>query len=95
MVPREAAIAADSGPLPIIESVASPWQPLLVRVPVPAVPAACKGNQLLTDSGCETNGYGNFDKIWFWRTPTAKCEQEGKCVPYSQWDKSYREVQGQ
>ena len=62
---------------------------------VPAVPAACKGNQLLTDSGCETNGYGNFDKIWFWRTPTAKCEQEGKCVPYSQWDKSYREVQGQ
>jgi putative spermidine/putrescine transport system substrate-binding protein len=62
---------------------------------VPAVPAACKGNALLTDSGCETNGFGNFDKIWFWRTPTAKCEQEGHCIPYSQWDKSYREVQGQ
>jgi putative spermidine/putrescine transport system substrate-binding protein len=62
---------------------------------VPAVPDACTGNALLTDAGCETNGYGLFDKIWFWRTPTAKCEQEGRCVPYSQWDKSYREVQGQ
>jgi len=50
---------------------------------------------MLTDSGCETNGFGNFEKIWFWRTPTAKCEKEGHCVPYSQWDKSYREVQGQ
>jgi putative spermidine/putrescine transport system substrate-binding protein len=62
---------------------------------VPAVPAACTGNALLTDAGCELNGYGNFDKIWFWRTPTAKCEQEGRCVPYAQWDKAYREVQGQ
>ena len=62
---------------------------------VPAVPAACKGNELLGDSGCETNGFGNFDKIWFWRTPTSKCEQEGNCVPYSQWDKGYRQVMGQ
>ena len=30
---------------------------------VPAVPAACKGNELLTDDGCETNGFDNFDKI--------------------------------
>ena len=36
---------------------------------VPAVPAACKGNALLTDAGCETNGFGNFEKIHFWRTP--------------------------
>ncbi len=41
---------------------------------VPSVPAACKGNELLTDEGCATNGYDNFDKIRFWRTPTAKCE---------------------
>jgi putative spermidine/putrescine transport system substrate-binding protein len=40
---------------------------------VPAVPAACTGNELLTDSGCETNGMDNFDKIWFWRTPTTDC----------------------
>ena len=62
---------------------------------VPAVPAACKGNELLTDAGCSTNGFDNFEKIWFWRTPTGKCESEGTCVPYSQWDKAYREVMSQ
>ena len=62
---------------------------------VPAVPAACKGNSLLTDTGCDTNGFANFDKIWFWRTPIGKCESEGSCVPYSQWAKDYIAVQGQ
>jgi putative spermidine/putrescine transport system substrate-binding protein len=61
---------------------------------VPAVPAACKGDALLTDTGCATNGFDNFEKIWFWRTPTAKCEQEGKCVPYSQWAKDYIAILG-
>jgi putative spermidine/putrescine transport system substrate-binding protein len=36
---------------------------------VPSVPAACKGNALLTDAGCATNGGDNFEKIQFWRTP--------------------------
>ena len=27
---------------------------------VPSVPAACKGNALLTDEGCATNGYRRF-----------------------------------
>jgi putative spermidine/putrescine transport system substrate-binding protein len=61
---------------------------------VPAVPAACKGNALLTDTGCDTNGFANFDKIWFWRTPIGKCENEGTCVPYSQWAKDFIAVQG-
>jgi putative spermidine/putrescine transport system substrate-binding protein len=61
---------------------------------VPAVPAACKGNALLTDTGCDTNGFGNFGKIYFWRTPIGKCEAEGSCVPYSQWSKDYVAVQG-
>jgi putative spermidine/putrescine transport system substrate-binding protein len=53
---------------------------------VPAVPAACKGNALLTDTGCETNGFNNFEKIHFWRTPVAKCEsQSAGCVPYYRW----------
>ena len=53
---------------------------------VPSVPAACKGNALLTDSGCETNGFGNFEKIHFWRTPVAKCtSQTAGCVPYYRW----------
>lgn len=53
---------------------------------VPAVPAACKGNALLTDTGCDTNGMPNFDRIHFWRTPVAKCaSQSAGCVPYYRW----------
>ena len=53
---------------------------------VPSVLSACKGNALLTDAGCETNGLGNFDKIKFWRTPVAKCAtQSAGCVPYYRW----------
>ena len=29
---------------------------------VPSVPAACKGNALLTDAGCATNGFDNFEQ---------------------------------
>ncbi len=61
---------------------------------VPTVPAACKGNALLGEKGCETNGSENFEKIWFWRTPTAKCEKESSCVPYSQWAKDYIAILG-
>lgn len=61
---------------------------------VPAVPAACKGNALLTDSGCATNGMDNFDKIWFWRTPTEKCETQTDCVPYHEWVTAYVGVIG-
>ncbi len=62
---------------------------------VPVALAACKGNALLTDTGCETNGLGNFDKIHFWRTPTAKCETQGDaCVPYYRWVSDYIAVLG-
>ena len=62
---------------------------------VPAVPAACTGNELLTDEGCATNGFNDFDKIWFWRTPTAECSDgAGDCVPYSEWVNSYIAVIG-
>lgn len=60
---------------------------------VPAVPAACKGNELLGDTGCDTNGMANFDKIKFWRTPVAKCSQ-GTCVPYYRWVTDYIAVIG-
>nr|WP_246770918.1 ABC transporter substrate-binding protein [Aestuariivirga sp. YIM B02566] len=62
---------------------------------VPAVTAACKGNALLTDAGCDTNGLGNFDKISFWRTPVAKCaSQSAGCVPYYRWVSDYIAVLG-
>jgi putative spermidine/putrescine transport system substrate-binding protein len=60
---------------------------------VPAVPAACIGNALLGDTGCATNGFDNFDKIHFWRTPEATCAQ-GTCVPYSRWATDYVAVMG-
>jgi putative spermidine/putrescine transport system substrate-binding protein len=61
---------------------------------VPAVPAACKGNALLGDTGCETNGAGNFEKIQFWRTPVTKCGGERVCVPYHEWVTRYIAVIG-
>jgi putative spermidine/putrescine transport system substrate-binding protein len=61
---------------------------------VPAVPAACQGNDLLGAEGCKTNGFENFDKISFWRTPVADCGGSKTCVPYSKWVESYIAVMG-
>ncbi|WP_407642422.1 ABC transporter substrate-binding protein [Arboricoccus pini] len=62
---------------------------------VPVVPSACKGNALLTDTGCATNGYDNFAKIAFWRTPVAKCASQAEgCVPYSRWASDYIAILG-
>ena len=47
---------------------------------VPVMLAACKGNALLTDAGCDTNGLGNFDKIHFWRTPVGEVRDAGRCL---------------
>ena len=62
---------------------------------VPVNLAACKGNALLTDAGCDTNGLGDFDKIHFWKTPTAKCDTQGDaCVPYYRWVSDYIAILG-
>ena len=62
---------------------------------VPVVPAACDGNELLGAEGCKTNGIENFDKISFWKTPTADCfGSGGACVPYADWVTSYVAVMG-
>ena len=60
----------------------------------PAVPDACKGNALLTEEGCKTNGFENFEKIKFWKTPVAKCATQGECVPYYRWVSDYIGVIG-
>ena len=61
---------------------------------VPATPDACKGNKLLGDEGCKTNGIDDFDKIHFWRTPRSKCASQGTCVPYYRWVTDYIAVLG-
>ncbi|MDI9777887.1 ABC transporter substrate-binding protein [Pseudomonas putida] len=58
---------------------------------LPAVPAACTGNELLGAEGCKTNGFDNFDKIAFWKTPQA---QGGKFVPYNRWTQDYIAIMG-
>ncbi|MFB2550719.1 ABC transporter substrate-binding protein [Ensifer soli] len=61
---------------------------------VPSVPAACKGNELLTDEGCAANGYNDFEKIKFWKTPVTKCASQSECVPYHRWVSDYIGVIG-
>lgn len=62
---------------------------------VPVVPAACQGNELLGAEGCKNNGFENFEKIHFWRTPEAKCASHGDaCVPYSRWSTDYVAIMG-
>ena len=62
---------------------------------VPAVPAACKGNKLLGDDGCARQGFNDFDKISFWRTPVSQCKsQPAGCVPYHRWVTDYIAILG-
>jgi putative spermidine/putrescine transport system substrate-binding protein len=61
---------------------------------VPVVLAACKGNALLTDEGCEVNGLGNFERISFWKTPVADCGGGRTCVPYYRWVTDYIAILG-
>ncbi|MDH3261418.1 MAG: ABC transporter substrate-binding protein [Acidimicrobiia bacterium] len=64
---------------------------------VPSVPAACEGNDLLGAEGCTTNGFENFDRISFWKTPTEDCNgtaAAGACVPYYRWVTDYLAVIG-
>jgi putative spermidine/putrescine transport system substrate-binding protein len=61
----------------------------------PVVPKACEANELLGAEGCRNNGFENFDKIKFWRTPEAKCASHAEgCVPYSRWVTDYVAVIG-
>ncbi len=64
---------------------------------VPAVPAACEGNELLGPDGCANNGSESFDEILFWKTPTDDCNgtaDPGACVPYHEWVTDYLAVIG-
>ena len=57
----------------------------------PSVPAACTdGRGMLTAGQCTQNGFDDFDKVRFWRTPVADCAQGREaCVPYYRWVSDY------
>jgi putative spermidine/putrescine transport system substrate-binding protein len=61
---------------------------------VPAVPKGCSSSTLLGKEGCATNGFQNFDKIAFWKTPTTQCKSQGTCVPYTRWVTDYVAIMG-
>ncbi len=63
---------------------------------VPSVPAACEGNELLTEEGCAINGFENFEQIHFWKTPIAICgdDRGDVCLPYSEWATQYIAIIG-
>lgn len=61
---------------------------------LPANPEGCKASELLGKEGCKNNGWENFERIRFWRTPTAKCATQGTCVPYSRWAQDYIAIMG-
>ncbi len=58
---------------------------------LPVVPEGCKASALLGEKGCETNGYDQFTRIHFWKTPIA---EGGKYVPYSRWTQDYIAIMG-
>lgn len=62
----------------------------------PAVPAGCTSSELLGADGCKTNGYENFDKIAFWKTPIADCGNgQSNCVTYDKWVEAFTAIVGQ
>jgi putative spermidine/putrescine transport system substrate-binding protein len=62
---------------------------------VPVRLDACEGNELLGPDGCVNNGLNDFDKIWWWRTPTTDCgDGRMECVPYHEWVTNYVAVIG-
>ena len=62
---------------------------------VPSVPAACKGNALLTDEGCKTNGFENFEQDQVLDDAGRQMRQpERACVPYYRWVSDYIGVIG-
>ena len=61
----------------------------------PAVPAGCTSSDLLGAEGCKTNGYDDFDKIAFWKTPIADCGNgQSNCVTYDRWTEEFTAIVG-
>jgi len=61
----------------------------------PVTVSACKAATPGNTNPCATNGYAQFDRILFWKTPQARCSAAGgECVPYSRWTADYIAIMG-
>lgn len=61
----------------------------------PSVPEGCTASDLLGADGCKTNGYNDFDKISFWKTPIADCGNgKSDCVTYDKWVETFTAIVG-
>lgn len=60
----------------------------------PVTPEACKNKAPGGSDFCKSNGFERFDQIKFWKTPIAKCQTQGTCVPYSKWTQDYIAIMG-
>jgi putative spermidine/putrescine transport system substrate-binding protein len=61
----------------------------------PVTRTACKAATPGATKPCASNGFDQFDKIQFWRTPVAGCTAKGgACVPYSRWTADYISIVG-
>ena len=61
----------------------------------PVTRTACKAATPGASKPCTTNGFDQFDRIEFWRTPVAGCSAKGgACVPYSRWTADYISIVG-
>ena len=62
----------------------------------PSVPDGCTSSDLLGPDGCKTNGFNDFDKIFFWKTPIADCGNgDTSCVTYDRWVEEFTAIVGQ
>lgn len=59
---------------------------------LPAVPAACGAKAPAGTEFCKIHGYDRFDKIYFWKTPEAKCVTQKSCAPYRSWYRDYTAI---
>jgi len=62
----------------------------------PVTKSACSASTPGGGKPCSTNGFDQFDKIHFWRTPIASCSTKGggACVPYARWTADYISIVG-
>ena len=61
---------------------------------VPPCPPRARATSCSRTRGARRNGFKEFDRVSFWRTPVANCGGGRTCVPYYKWVTDYIAVLG-